>query len=101
MELVAHAAAHGDVLANATLDRAFRALGLNIVSLLHIFNPSIVIIGGGVTNLGDRLFEPLRSIVAQHVMNPLYLCPIVPAQLSGDVGLLGALALTLDPPPQR
>jgi glucokinase len=101
MELVAEAAANGDALANAVLDRAFHALGLNIVSLLHVFNPSIVIIGGGVSNLDDRLFEPLRSIVAQHVMNPLYVCPIVPAQLSADVGLLGALALTLDPPPQR
>jgi glucokinase len=101
METVAEAAANGDALANAVLDRAFRALGLSIVSLLHIFNPSIVIIGGGVANLGDRLFEPLRSIVLQHVMSPLYVCPIVPAQLSGDVGLLGALALTLDPPSQR
>ena len=101
MELVTEAAAKGDGLANAVLDRAFYALGLNIVSLLHIFNPSIVIIGGGVSNLGDRMFEPVRSIVTQHVMNPRYLCPIVPAELSGDVGLLGALALTLDPPVQR
>lgn len=101
MEMVAQAVTNGDVLATAVLDKAFRALGLSIVSLLHIFNPSIVIIGGGVANLGDRLFEPLRSIVTQHVMSPLYVCPIVPAQLSGDVGLLGALALTLDPPHQR
>jgi hypothetical protein len=34
-------------------------------------------------------------------MNPRYLCPIVPAQLSDAVGLLGALALTLDPPQQK
>jgi hypothetical protein len=33
-------------------------------------------------------------------MDPAYVCPIVPAQLSGDVGLLGGLALALDPPPQ-
>ncbi len=101
VELIAQAAANGDAVANAALDRAFHALGLNLVSLLHIFNPSIAIIGGGVSNLGDRMFPPLRSIVAQHVMNPRYLCPIVPAGLSHDAGLLGALALALDPPPQR
>jgi hypothetical protein len=51
--------------------------------------------------MGDRLFKPLQASVDEHVMNPRYLCPIVPAQLRGDVGLLGALALALDPPPQR
>src|SRR5450759_1946913 len=101
VELIAQAAANGDAIANTVLDRASKALGLNIVSLLHIFNPSIVIIGGSVSNLGDRMFQPLRSIVAQHVMNPRYLCPIVPAGLSHDVGLSGALALALDPPQQH
>ncbi len=101
VEVIEQAARNGDPLANAVLDRSFHALGLNIVSLLHIFNPSIVVIGGGVSNMGDRLFKPVREIVERHVMNPRYVCPIVPAQLRGDVGLLGALALALDPPPQR
>lgn len=101
VEVVDQAAQAGDALANAVFERAFNALGLNLVSLLHIFNPSIVVIGGGVSNLGERLFKPLQASVDRHVMNPRYLCPIVPAQLRGDVGLLGALALALDPPPQR
>jgi glucokinase len=101
VEMINQAAGRGDALANSVLDEAFHVLGLGVVTFLHIFNPSIVIIGGGVSNLGDRLFTPVRTIVEQHVMNERYLCPIVPAQLSRDVGLLGALALTLDPPPQR
>ena len=101
VEVVDQAARAGDALANAVFERAFNALGLYLASLLHIFNPSIVVIGGGVSNLGERLFKPLQASVDQHVMNPRYLCPIVPAQLCGDVGLLGALALALDPPPQR
>jgi glucokinase len=101
VEVVEQAAQAGDALANEAFDRAFKALGLYLTSLLHIFNPSIVVIGGGVSNMGDRLFKPLQASVNQHVMNPHYLCPIVPAQLRGDVGLLGALALALDPPPQR
>lgn len=101
VEVVEQAAAAGDALASTVFERTFHALGLNLASLLHIFNPSIVVIGGGVSNMGDRLFKPLQASVDQHVMNPRYLCPIVPAQLRGDVGLLGALALALDPPPQR
>jgi glucokinase len=101
VEVIDQAAQAGDTLANAVFECAFHTLGLYLVSLLHIFNPSIVVIGGGVSNLGERLFEPLRATVARYVMNPRYVCPIVPAQLRGDVGLLGALALALDPPPQR
>ena len=101
VEIVEQAAKAGDALALDVFQRAFQALGLNITSLLHIFNPSIIVIGGGVSNMGDRLFKPLQASIAEHVMNPRYLCPIVPAQLRGDMGLLGALALALDPPPQR
>jgi glucokinase len=101
VEVIEQAVQAGDAFAQSVFERAFRALGLNIVSLLHIFNPSIVVIGGGVSNLGERLFGPLRATAERYVMNRRYLCPIVPAQLRGDVGLLGALALALDPPPQR
>jgi len=101
VEVIEQAAADGDLLANAVLDEAFHALGLSIVSLLHVFNPSVVVIGGGVSNMGDRLFKPVQAVIERHVMNERYLCPVVPAQLRGDVGLLGALALALDPPPQR
>ena len=101
VEMLEQAAKGGDRLAQQVFQRSFRALGLSIVSLLHAFNPSLVVIGGGVSNLGETLFEPLRATVRQHVMNKRFICPIVPAELKGDVGLLGALALALDPPPQR
>ena len=101
VEAIARAAAQGDALTNAVLDDSFYALGMAVVSFLHSYNPSIVVIGGGVSNLGERLFKPVRDTVNRHVMDPAYACPIVPAQLSGDVGLLGGLALALDPPPQN
>jgi glucokinase len=100
VEAIARAAEQGDTLANGVLDDSFYALGMAVVSFLHSYNPSIVVIGGGVSNLGERMFGPVRDTVTRHVMDPAYVCPIVPAQLSGDVGLLGALALALDPPPQ-
>jgi glucokinase len=99
VEVIARAAEHGDPLANAVLDDSFFALGMAVVSsCMH--NPSIVIIGGGVSNLGERMFKPVRDTVSgRH--GSAYVCPIVPARSSGDVGLLGALALALDPPPQN
>jgi glucokinase len=100
VEAIARAAEQGDALANSVLDDSFYALGMAVVSYLHMYNPSIVVIGGGVSNLGERMFKPVRDTVKRHVMDPAYVCPIVPAQLSGDVGLLGGLALALDPPPQ-
>ena len=100
VEAIARAAEQGDTLANTVLDDSFYALGMAVVSYLHTYNPSIVVIGGGVSNLGERIFRPVRDTVNRHVMDPAYVCPIVPAQLSGDVGLLGGLALALDPPPQ-
>ena len=101
VEILQQAAQQGDTLVQHVFQRSFRALGLSIVSLLHAFNPSLVVIGGGVSNLGDTLFEPVRATVHQHAMDKRFVCPIVPADLKGDVGLLGALALALDPPPQR
>jgi glucokinase len=101
VEMIERAAAAGDALADDVINQACHTLGLAITSFLHAFNPSIVVIGGGVSNMGARLFEPVRAVVQRHVMYPYYICPIVPAQFGGDVGLLGALALALDPPPQR
>ncbi len=101
VEIMEQAARAGDALAQQIFQRSFYALGLSIVSLLHVFNPSLVVIGGGVSNMGDALFEPVRATVRQHAMNKRFVCPIVRAELKGDVGLLGALALALDPPLQR
>jgi glucokinase len=97
-----HTACHaGDALAKSVIRNAAEAIGLGVVSLLHTFNPTIVVVGGGVTHLGEHLFDPIRSIVSQHVMNQRYSVPVVEAELGGNVGLLGGLALALDPPAQR
>lgn len=92
-EIVGQAAQAGDALARSVVDDAARAIGQAIVNLLHAFNPSIVICGGGLTKMGDLLMQPIRETVAERVMNRDYLVDIVLAQLGDDVALLGALAL--------
>jgi len=89
------AAQQGDGLAIAAFTRAGTFLGRAVAELLHIFNPSIVIFGGGVSQTGDLLLEPVRAALKQSVMDPSYLNDLVitTAALGDDAGLLGALAL--------
>jgi glucokinase len=95
-KVISNAAENGDELAIAAYERAGRYIGLAIADLLHIFNPSLVIIGGGVSRAGDLLFTPIRKSVEEFVISEVYLgdLKIVPAELGDDSGLLGALVLS-------
>jgi len=92
---VAEAAAKGDSLAGEAYARAGEYLGIGIASFLHIFDPSIVILGGGVSQSGRLLFDPVEASLEKHVLNPGYLKDLVitPAALGDDAGLLGSLAM--------
>lgn len=89
------AAEQGDPLAKSALARSGSYIGLALANYLHIFNPSIVIFGGGVSRSGHFLLEPLRSSLAEHVLSPEYLQGLIitTAALGDDAGLMGALAL--------
>jgi glucokinase len=92
---VSLAASQGDELAQAALARAGTYLGIAIVDYLHIFNPSLVIIGGGVSQSGESFFSPLRTAMSEHVISKKYLegLTLTTCALGDDVGLMGALAL--------
>lgn len=92
---VGEAAAQGDQVAVELLHQAGQYIGIGITTLMHLFNPKRFVLGGGVTQTGDLLFEPIRSTVRHWAMTPLYWeeTEIVPAELGDDAGLLGALAL--------
>ena len=91
---VAYAARNGDELAIKSIERAGETIGLALASFVHIFNPSIIILGGGVTMSGNLLFDPLLQKFRSEIMEPIYSkdLEIVPAKLGDDSGLLGALA---------
>jgi glucokinase len=96
-KVVNMAAQAGDPVAIEVFRQAGFYIGVGIVNLLHLFNPSLIIIGGSVTKAGDLLFEPIRATVRERAMASYYWedTPIVPAALGDDVGLLGAVALVL------
>lgn len=92
---VADAARHGDELCIEAFERAGKYLGLAIASLLHLFDPTIVILGGGVTKAGELLMLPVHKSLESSVISPEYLNGLVitTAGLKDQVGLVGALAL--------
>lgn len=89
------AAAAGDRLAIDQLAYAGRIIGLGIVSILHLFNPEVIVVGGGVTKTGELLFAPMRDAVQKHVMDDSYTANlrIEQSALGDDVALVGAAAL--------
>ncbi len=93
--LIAEAASSGDELAKSAYARAGEYLGIGVAGFLHTFDPSIVILGGGVSLSGPLLFEPFEASLRKNVFNPRYLegLTITRAALGDNAGLLGALAL--------
>ncbi len=93
---IAEAARDGDELALELFAQAGFYIGLGLVNLIHVLEPQRILIGGGVSQAGDLLFDPIRATVNQHVMSPIYReVQILPAELGADVGLMGAVALVL------
>jgi glucokinase len=92
---VADAALQGDALAISAFERAGYYLGIAVANYLAIFDPSILVFGGGVSQVGDLLFKPFEASLRKHVFHPHYLDELVitKAALGDDAGLLGALAL--------
>ena len=68
-----------------------------IASLLNIFNPQVVVIGGGVVAAGELLLAPARAEVARRVM-PVQRddTRIVAAHFGVEAGMVGAAALAFD-----
>lgn len=66
---VAAAAQRGDLVAQQIITEAGSHLGIAIASLVNLFNPGMVVIGGGVSQLGDLLLEPIRKTVMERSLH--------------------------------
>jgi glucokinase len=91
---VALAAEAGVPVARAIIQDAAEALGIGLVNIIHIFNPEVIILGGGVMQMGPMLLEPALQVVQECAIKvSREAVRIIPAQLGKDVGLVGAGAL--------
>ena len=62
-----------------------------VANIINVLNPEMIVIAGGVTRAGEHLFGPLRSEVRRRAFRSSEeVCQIVPAQLAGTAGVIGA-----------
>jgi glucokinase len=89
---VGRAALAGDALALAVIGTAARYLGIGMVTLIHLFSPEAIVVGGSAARLGDVLFNPVRQFIADHALDARFIPPnlIRPAHYGEDVCLIGA-----------
>lgn len=92
---VAQAAVAGDLLSCGLLADATHVIGWALAQAITLINPARIVIGGGVSLIGEELFfEPVRRACDQYVFPPFQgLAQIVPAELGEEVVVHGAIAL--------
>ena len=96
-QTVYQAAHDGDELALEVVRDTAKFLGAGIANLVNIFNPEAVVVCGGVTLAGDRLFLPLQSEVTRRAFKAaVRVCRIVPGELTGTAGVYGAARAFLE-----
>lgn len=73
-----------------------RYLGQGITSVIHIFSPDRVVMGGGLSKAFDQLEPGINEIISRDAMPPFRSVPVVKSALGDDSGLFGAASLVLD-----
>jgi glucokinase len=95
--LVTELAHDGDAAAIEVLRLIGSRLGVAIANCVNIFNPEVVVIGGGVIGAGELLLGPVRRQVAERALPPSRdLVRIVAARFGVEAGMVGAAALAFD-----
>ena len=89
----------GDPDAIAIFAEAGRWLGVAVASLCNIFDPDVVVIGGGVSAAGDLLLAPARDEYQRRALPPTRRAPLVVAELGPDAGMVGAGILAAESAP--
>ena len=96
-ETVGEAAREEDTLALDILSRAAYYLGIGLVNLVNIFNPEMIVLGGGMTDILEFLMEPARRVVdARAFRIAAETVELAEAQLGNDAGVYGAAAYVFD-----
>jgi glucokinase len=93
--MVSAAAADGDLVARAAFTRVGEWLGVGLANLVAAFDPAVVVVGGGVSEAGDRLLEPARDALSRSLVGVGHrtVPPVLRAALGPEAGLIGAALL--------
>ncbi|HSL87641.1 MAG TPA: ROK family protein [Bacteroidales bacterium] len=86
----------GDQVAVEILESAFMYMGIGVANLIVNFDPEVIVIGGGVTKIGDLFFEKVKDAARRRSFDFMFdATKILPAELGQEAGVVGALALAL------
>ena len=90
-------AAHGDPVSVELLQEAGRRVGQVLASIVNFFNPSLIVIGGGVAQSGDQFLATIRETIYRRSL-PLATRDLVIARsaLGGLAGVIGASSMVVD-----
>ncbi len=95
--LVTELAHDGDRAACEVLELIGTRLGVAIANVVNIFNPELVVVGGGVMGAGEMLLEPARKEMRSRALPPSRdVVDVVAARFAHEAGMVGAAALALD-----
>ncbi len=70
-------------------------LGFGLVTLANALDPNLIVIGGGLASLGERLLLPARKVLKAHAMPGPGQCQVVNAELGNDAAIVGAASLAM------
>ena len=92
---VTDAALAGDETAREVVALIGRRLGVAFSSYANIFEPDVIVVGGGVMAAGDLLLDPARQELRDRALPPMNGTPVAAAQLGPEAGMIGAAAMAM------
>lgn len=92
---VTDAALAGDEAAREAVATVGRRLGVAFASYANIFEPEVIVVGGGVVAAGELLLEPAREELRARALPPMNETPVVRAKLGPEAGMIGAAVMAM------
>lgn len=95
-KMINEAAIHGDKVSLEVIAETGRYLGIALVNIMHVLNPEMIVLSGGMIGSGQLLMDPIRKVTTQRAFEASYQdTKIVFSQLGNDAGIIGAAGCLL------
>ena len=95
-QVIHSAAKQGDSLAKGLIARTGYYVGVGLANLINIFNPELIVIGGGLSNIGDMLLKPAFKVAGERAYKEAFQAVrFASAKLGRNSGVLGAAVFAL------
>jgi glucokinase len=90
------AAIAGDPVAREVVALIGTRIGVALSGIANVFEPDVIVVGGGVMAAGDLLLEPAREELRARALPPMNQTKVVAAELGAEAGMIGAATMALE-----